>query len=593
MRPQTHMNYTQPDQTPPNPPNIPHQTTLDLNLPTMRQIKLELPLLGGGEPVEWINRVEQYFAFYQIPDDKKLAIASMHLTEKAGDRWFLFHHEFANSWPGLAELLMREFSGYTAVDNQAALGSMTQNGVVEQYIDAFTKLSRRVSSFSHEALVFCFIGGLKDSIRSHVKARKPKTLYEACELAKVFEELDLSLKIHSRAVTRIAQGAPHRINNWNEGVNVNPRPPIVHQRLQAPPNNGPPGWNIRLTQAEFQERRAHNQCFFCDEIFHLGHNCRRGQALMVIEVEQYEITLQGPEGENGELARVEENDEEEVVLQAMRGGSASTMQLKGFCKKKRAHVLIDSGASHNFIHLVLLKSVKATVQTISQVRVKLASGAVMYTNMLVTVELELQGYSFYVDYYVLPILGRARACVARKDKATVKNSELYPYSQKSEIEKIISDLLAEGIIRPSISPFSSPVLLVKKKDGSWRLFVDYCALNNANVKDKYPIPVVDELIDELHRAVIFTKLDLRSGYHQIRMKEEDILDSLSAVRAFEKLKEALINTLVLAIPDFSKEFAIECDALDGGIGAVLTQEGHPIAYMRKALAQKQLGIVCV
>ncbi|KAL6176641.1 hypothetical protein ACLB2K_053274 [Fragaria x ananassa] len=237
MRPQTHMNYTQPDQTPPNPPNtppnrpnIPHQTTLDPNLPTMRQIKLELPFFGVGDPVEWINRVEQYFAFYQIPDDKKLAIASMHLTEKAVDRWFLFHNEFANSWPGLAELLMREFSGYTTVDYQAALGRMTQNGVVKQYIDAFTKLSRRVSGFSHEALIACFIGGLKDSIRAHVKARKPKTLYESYELAKVFEELDLSLKIHSKAATRIAQGAPHRINNWNGGVNVNPRPPVMQQR---------------------------------------------------------------------------------------------------------------------------------------------------------------------------------------------------------------------------------------------------------------------------------------------------------------------------------------------------------------------------
>jgi len=98
-----------------------------------------------------------------------------------------------------------------------------------------------------------------------------------------------------------------------------------------------------------------------------------------------------------------------------------------------------------------------------------------------------------------------------------------------ELASQLQELTDKGFIRPSSSPWGAPVLFVKKKDGSFRMCIDYRELNKLTIKNRYPLPRIDDLFDQLQGSSCFSKIDLRSGYHQLRVHEDEVPKLLSTL----------------------------------------------------------------
>ncbi|GKC21779.1 retrovirus-related pol polyprotein from transposon 17.6 [Tanacetum coccineum] len=469
-----------------------------------------------------------------------------------------------------------------------------------------------------------------------------------------------------------------------------------------------------LSQKEFTEKRAKNQCFYCDKKYVSGHKCEGHVFTLEIRRTRIEECLEEEEEEESDMISYELIDptpqtSPHISLNALSGiPTYNTMRLKGHVLKKILHILMDSGSTHNFLDFDMVKAFQWKIQGVlfeADVMLLPLGGCEMVLGVqglatLGTIQWNFKDLimQFYHERQKFLLRGTHQSELAwltgKQMSKLVAQSELplqrsfdhkipfkednvavnirpyrYPPNQKDTIETMVKELLDSGVIRPSNSPFSSPIVMVKKKDGTWRMCIDYRQLNKHAIKDKFPIPVIEELIDELQGAqplhvchidhlrmvlqvmrentLFAKKFKCVFGTTQVEylghvisakwvstdlskikaMQEWHVPSTLKQLRGFlgltgyyrrfiqgyvaisqpltlllkkmlfsgvQKLKKPLkdykMRSPVLAPLNFDEEFIIETDASGFGIGAVLHQNKHLIAYLSKTLAPKHQSL---
>ncbi|XP_042045728.1 uncharacterized protein LOC121792000 [Salvia splendens] len=600
------------------------------------RVKMDPPHFDGSDASNWISRVQYYFDHIMMPEDHRLHYTVM-LFDPPVDDW-IFNYRANNhfvTWLDFLEDVRHRFDPQCYENYIGLISKLCQTDSVSEYQLAFEKMMNRISGVPESTLLPIYITGLKQPIQRQVKLHRPSTLASAFALS---QELSAT---HAESNAPTTTGFHKRPWAQKDSRGQTTRPLLSSDKnITTTSAVGQPSSArsrdfsklpvVRVSNAEKAERSRRGQCWYCNDKWAPGHVCNQTFLVyMGIDEDEEQVTDQDEDIVTADLSHLQSRDGRK---------RAKSLTIVGTIGSLEVSILIDTGASHDFLHPRVAEKLQLPLSPITPFRVYVGSGEyLLCTHVSKKTTVLMQGTSFVLDLHVLaaygsdlilgmewleslgkvthdypertmefikdgtPVLLRGitpnprpvSICMLSAMLSRTTGHDLYelvavdpsdrdlnadqplslptdlpptilatlqhhiqvfstpsgmpprrlfdhkihlqpnsrpvnvrpyryPYFQKNEIERQVREMLDQGIIQRSQSPFSSPVLLIRKKDGSFRFCIDYRALNTATVPDHFPIPTTNELFDELGSAKYFTKLDLRSGYHQIRMQEEDV-----------------------------------------------------------------------
>ncbi|GJW26397.1 putative reverse transcriptase domain-containing protein, partial [Tanacetum coccineum] len=423
-----------------------------------------------------------------------------------------------------------------------------------------------------------YIGGLPDMILGSVKASKSKTMQEVIEFTTELME-DKNHAYAERQAERKRKNDDLSKNNQNQ---QNKRQ-NTGQAYTAGNSDRKPyaGSKPLCSKCDYNhEGPCPPRCNNCKKVGHLVKDCRSRPANANNNSRNnnnrnnnnnnqkgngcYECGAQGhfkrncPNLKNNDRGNQAGNDKAPTKVYVVGNARANPDNVVAgtfLLNNRYAYILFDTGADRSFVSTAVSSQIDITPSTLYHYyNVELVDGRIIGLNTILSgCTLNFLNHSFNINLMLVELgsfdaiigmdwLAKYQAVIVCAEKIGLPPTRQVefqidlvpgaapvaraPYrlapSELKELSEQLKELSDKGFIRPSSSPWGAPVLFVKKKDGSFRMCIDYRELNKLTVKNRYPLPRIDDLFDQLQGSSVYSKIDLRSGYHQLRVQEKDI-----------------------------------------------------------------------